>query len=224
MSINQISSNLISTATATGAASTMGKQDFLQLLVTQLKNQDPLSPMESQQFASQLAEFSSVELLTSMDSNLQKGMDSNVLLMNAIQNTMAANFIGKEVTSLGSSVHLADEGDAAVHFKLASNADEVTVTIRDEAGRIVRTITVEGRSVGDNELQWNGKDDNGNRQPAANYSFDVEAKDANGNAVNAIEIFKGKITSVQYVNGSAILAAGGIQIPFADVMQIGLSE
>lgn len=222
MSIEQISFNQTATV-ATSSNSTLGKQDFLQLLVTQLKNQDPLSPMESQEFASQLAEFSSVELLTSMDSNLQRGMDSDLLLMNAIQNTMAANFIGKEVTSLGDAVQLGENDNVALHFKLASSANQVTVTIRDAAGRVVRTIALEGRSGGDNELEWDGKGDDGQRLSAANYTFDVVAKDAKGNTVNAVEIFKGKITSVQYMNGSAILAAGNIQIPFADVMQIGLA-
>ncbi len=203
------------------ASQSMGKDEFLKLLVEQLKNQDPLSPMESQEFASQLAQFSQVELLTSVDANLQDGINIDMLMTQTINNTMATTFIGKEVTAYGDNIHLSGEESTSVNFILDGSADEVTIEIRDEAGVVVKTISAKSMSSGEQSVEWDGKDDEGGELAEGNYTFNVEATDVDGNVIDATELTKGLVSAVRYVNGSAILVIDDREILFSDVMQIG---
>jgi flagellar basal-body rod modification protein FlgD len=228
MSAQQISSST-SSLYSTGALNTttqqaLGKQEFLQLLVTQLKNQDPLSPMESQEFASQLAEFTSVETLTSIDERLEENTNTDLLLMQSIQNTMAASFIGKEVTALSDDIYLEADKDATLRYKLGANADKVTVTISDANGKVVRTIVTGSVTSGENSLAWDGKNDSGEKLASGNFTYTVTAVDAEGDSVASLTFCKALITSVGYQSGTAVLVAGGVEIPFANVMQISAAD
>lgn len=221
MNVNPVS-NYSPIANATQSSSdALGKDEFLKLLVAQLQNQDPLSPMEGQEFAAQLAQFSNVELLTSIDSNLTEGMNIDLSLAQAMNNTMAATFIGREVTAIGNHVHLNKEEAAELNFNLKSYADELTVTIRDENGVVVREISKNGIDGGEQMVEWDGEDANGNALAEGNYTFEVTATDNDGNPIQAVEIMKGIVNSVSYENGVAVLIVDGLELPFADVMQIG---
>jgi len=199
----------------------MGKEEFLQLLVAQLQNQDPLSPMESQEFAVQLAQFSSVEQLSNIDSNLQDGMNIDLLLTQAVSNSLAANFIGKQVTAYGNSVSLVNDEVAQLNFKLDDYAEKVNINILDASGTVVRTIETKGLSSGTHDIEWDGNDKEGNRLPEGVYHFEIEAEDAEGNMVMATEHAKGFVSAVRYIDGSAILVINGEEISLADVMEIG---
>ncbi len=226
MDVNPISNimneNSTSSSLSNIAQNSMGKQEFLELLVAQLKNQDPLSPLEGQEFASQLAQFSNVELLTSIDSNMVDGINADMALAQAMSNTMAATFIGREVTALGNGIMLSDEAPATIQYSLSSEAQDVTITIRDETGRVVRTIEKSGYQKGRQTVEWDGENDNGESLPPGKYSYEVEATSADGSSVSATTYTVGAVTGVRYANGSAYLVLGDIEIAFADVLQIGM--
>lgn len=199
----------------------LGKDEFLQLLVAQLKNQDPFNPMEGTDFAAQLAQFSSVEQLTSIDSNLKDGLSTDMMLTQAVNNTMAANFIGKEVTSLGNTVTLVSGDHPSLNFLVSDYADKATVKIADETGKVVRTIKMSGLSSGRQSAEWDGLDDNGNPLPGGNYTFSVEAENGKGETVNVQELTKGIVSTIRYVDGHATLLVNGKEISLADVLEIG---
>ncbi len=222
MDISQISNAQTQAAqTTTPANQNMGKAEFLSLLVTQLQNQDPLSPMDSQDFAAQLAQFSSLEQLSDINASLKNSSDMDMLLTSSINNTMAANFIGKEVSSYGDNLSLVSGGTSPVDFILQDFSDEVTVKIYDPAGNLVRTMDSHGLEGGKQSLTWDGKNDQGSALPGGNYRFEIDAKNSNGDSVGSVSVSKGIVSSVRYANGTAVLIVNGKEVSLADVLEIG---
>lgn len=218
----------INTATATTGAisdakvfqNSLGKEEFLKLLVVQLQNQDPLSPMESQDFSAQLAQFSSVEQLTNIDSNLEESIQTNVVLSQTINNTLATTLIGKQVTATGNRVQLIEGTPAAVSFELQTPAQEATVTITDSAGNVVRTLEGQNLGSGIQSLEWDGLDDDGVAVPEGVYSFSVKATDASGAEVVTQPLIRGIAGSLMYSGGTAFLRIGDLSVSFGDVLEI----
>jgi len=202
----------------------MGKDEFLKLLVHQLKNQDPLSPMESQDFAAQLAQFSSLEQLTNMSGMMEESIGIDLMLTQAINNTMATSFIGKQVSAVGDSITLAEGGTADLAFKLNGQAETVTVKVRNAAGDIVKEIEMGSLSSGKHSVEWDGTSRNGETLPAGKYTFEVEALDANEEVVSAITMIMGVITGIQYEGGGAVFVINGNEIPFNQVLEITEAE
>ena len=194
----------------------MGKDEFLKLLTIQLKYQDPLEPMGNTEFLAQLAQFTSLEQLMNMNGNLQ----ANFLMMQSLNNSSSASFIGKTLRASGNSVYLPAEEDTTLHYKLASTA-KVTVKIYDENGNLVRTISPETwQNAGDNEIVWDGKDSTGNRKMSGTYTFEVEAVDADGNKIGVTTFIEGTVTGVRYVNGLAIFLLGEIEVNYANILEV----
>lgn len=200
---------------------TMGKQEFLQLLVAQLRHQDPLSPLQSQEFASQLAQFTSLEQLTNIENSLQYGMNIDMLLTQAVSNSLAANFIGKEVSTLGNTVSLAADRDTKLAFHLADYAETVKITITNDVGEIVRTLEVKGLPSGSHVIPWDGKDMDGKTLSEGVYQFEVQAVSKDGNFIDTRTYTRGIVQSVRYINGAALLVVNGKEIAIADIMEIG---
>lgn len=219
--INNIQGIGMSSAqTTSGSNSVLGQMDFLQLLMTQLSYQDPLSPMDSQEFSAQLAQFSQLEQLTQMNQNLNYSLQTNLLLAQSINNTMAATMIGQQVVAFGNEVELQDGNDAELNYKLNGSAQTVTITIKNSAGVTVRTIEAGPQSSGDRQYTWDGCDDNGEELPDGIYTFSVSAKTASGTTVQTTTYTTGTITGVSYVEGMAEFMVGSIQIALADIYRI----
>jgi flagellar basal-body rod modification protein FlgD len=199
----------------------MGKDEFLQMLVAQLRHQDPLSPMESQDFAAQLAQFSSLEELSSIDDSVSEGVDVDMILTQAINNTLATTLIGKQVIAYGNSIEFKEGSPADLSFRLSDLAEEIDITIYGEDGSVVRTITVNSLAQGEHTFPWDGENDQGEQMPDGSYTFGVSARDKDGNIVEASTISRGYVSSVKYENGIAILMVNGREIKFSDVLEIG---
>lgn len=198
----------------------LGKDDFLKMLVAQLHYQDPMNPMESTDFSAQLAQFSSVEQLENISSNLEAFIDSNYLLTTSINNTLAANIIGKSVKAHGNSIYLNGTDPVKVPFHLDSDASNVKIEIYDSNGNLVKTLTAEDMKTGDQYLEWDGTDENGYRLSQGKYTFKVSAFDSEGNAVNASTYMMGKITGIKYTEQGAVLLIGELEVNFGDVIEI----
>jgi flagellar basal-body rod modification protein FlgD len=219
-----LSGNLVfPEATQSSGSTTISHDEFLTLLIAELENQDPLAPLESQEMAAQLAQFSSLERLYSIDQQLSENLDIDLVMTQAINNTMAASLIGKEVIAIGDSTVLKN-GEANLHFTLQDPASEVTITIRDESEQAVRTIRLENLLDGEQVVAWNGTDDSGRLQSDGVYHFVITAVDSDGNAVNAVTTASGIITGVNYETGIAMLAVGDQEFPMGNVISIRIAE
>jgi flagellar basal-body rod modification protein FlgD len=195
----------------------MGKDDFLNLLVTQLANQDPLNPMDSQQFASQLAEFSSLEQMSNMNSSLEQGLQADLAVAGALQNGLAAGLIGRSIIAVDDRMDLAGNG-ATISWESNEVPANLQIEVRNEIGSVMHTISLENPE-GDT-YTWDGKDANGSSLPEGVYYLNMVAQDLAGNDVAIRPLFMGQVDSVRYRMGEAWLVSGDLEIAMANVSEV----
>jgi flagellar basal-body rod modification protein FlgD len=188
---------------------------FLNLLVTQLKNQDPLNPMDNAQMTTQLSQISTVSGIEKLNSTLEK-------LLGAYSgtNTMqAAAMVGKTVLTAGSAMALGDYG-AVAGVDLEGRADKVTINITDAAGRAVRTQQLGALEAGAVNFVWDGKSDSGEDMPNGNYSFSVEAT-SGSEKVKAAALTAGMVNAVTLLKDGVQLQVGDSKsVNYTDIKQI----
>jgi flagellar basal-body rod modification protein FlgD len=195
----------------------LGKEEFLQLLVTQLQNQDPLEPMSNTEFVAQLAQFSGVEQLVAVN----EGLDMLGMQQMSMSNAQASSFIGSEVQFRSDQIQVND-GDTEVHaaFQLSGDATSVTVNIRNASGEVVRAMELGGRSEGETELEWDLLDDNGLAVGPGSYRIDVIAKDEEGASIQWEAKVRGVVDGVTYDAGYPELLIGDIKAQLSDVLGV----
>jgi flagellar basal-body rod modification protein FlgD len=188
---------------------------FMTLLVTQMKNQDPLSPMDNAQMTSQLAQLSTVSGIEKLNAALQSLQSS----YQSSQTLQATAMIGHAVLVPGSSVNLT-ESKALMGVELAGPADKVEVTIRDSSGKAVHSMTLEKQPAGTYPLAWDGKADDGTVMKDGKYSFEVKAT-AGDQKVAATALSFGEVGSVSTGAAGIKINVPGIgAVDFADIRQI----
>jgi flagellar basal-body rod modification protein FlgD len=204
-----------STTSTDMAKGTLGKDDFLKLLLAQLNHQDPLNPADATEFASQLAQFSSVEQLTNVNTNLtalktaQEGSNKY----------QALDMIGKEIKADGNEISLSDKGTATGDFTIGSAAD-CAVVISDANKKIIRTINMGNLASGDHSFTWDGKNQKGAAMTQGSYSFKVVAQDAKGASVAATTKINGIVDRVNLDGTEPMLYVGALSIALSDVTDI----
>lgn len=217
MSIYPVDASNSNTSGVTSSKdSALGKNDFLNLLVAQLQNQDPLSPMDSTAFTSQLAEFSSLEQLSNVNENLEYLQ----MYQASINNAQAVSFIGKNIDALGSSIKLESGENEEIHFELSQDSSSVFINIYDETGSLVKYIENGPLGEGKQSVEWDGTDNGGNPLPEGIYKFEVMAVNANGDKVQTATYISDRVTGVTFKNGVTYLLAGGMKIPIGDVIEV----
>jgi flagellar basal-body rod modification protein FlgD len=204
------------TTATSGDKMTMGKEDFMKLLIAQLKNQDPNAPVDAKEFVTQLSQLTSVEQLSTMSSQLK----SLTTATTGLVSNQASNFVGKNIEANGSKLYLGDANSPTSAFTLAQSADDVTITIRDDKGQAVRTIQQGFTRVGTTPFSWDGKDDNGERLNPGQYAMTIEAKTKAGAPVIASAEIKGVVTKVSYEQGFPELVVGEARVALANVTSI----
>lgn len=209
-----------SSASATAGSNMLAKDDFLKLLIVQLQNQDPLNPMEGTEFATQLAQFSSVEQLTNISDTLTDSLTVNQLMTQSIGNSLATTMIGKDVKATGNGFTITESGDVSLGYTLGSDAATVTVKVFDQAGSLMRTMTITNAEAGDGTITWDGLTDNGSRVAAGRYSFTVSAADAAGTAITSSAYITGTISAVRFTTDGTVFVVGGLEIPLSQILEI----
>ncbi|MDQ7007287.1 MAG: flagellar hook assembly protein FlgD [Acidobacteriota bacterium] len=156
----------------------LGRDEFMQLLVAQLENQDPMNPQDDSEFVAQLATFSSLEQLVDMNKRMDSMLDSQAQLVNS----QSLNLIGREVLAdTGGQVQLRSDGVAeTVVVDLAETVTSARVEIYDSHGGLLRTLAVDDPGPGRHQVQWDGLDENGNAMTAGMYEFRVVTQDGEG--------------------------------------------
>ena len=198
------------------AKDVLGKDQFMTLLVTQLQNQDPLNPMDSTGFTAQLAQFSSLEQLQNVNSNLSYLSVTQASLSNA----QAVSFIGKTVIASISELSVQNGTADSICFDLQGDAAAVKIGIYDAAGNLVSTIDKAKMAAGEQTVDWDGLNQDGIEVPDGKYRFEVSAVDTGNQAVGVNTYTSGKVTSVNYKDGSVYLFANQIEIPLSSVISV----
>lgn len=187
---------------------------FLTLLTEQMKNQDPLNPLDSTQFVNQLVDFSSVEQQIAQNQNLE----NLLLLQSAAAQSASVSYIGRLATAQTPQAFM-EGGEASWEYTLPSDATTTSLIIRDEEDRIVARRDGE-TSTGSHDFTWDGLGDGGAALDEGVYTLDVIAQDADGEDL-AINIqAAAQVTGVDLSGSEVIVEMGGIRVPLSSVMSI----
>lgn len=209
------------TAAGTGLAKTLtggnnlGKEDFLKLLVTQLQHQDPLNPSDPTEFTAQLATFSSLEQLFTVNANLGKMAASS----GDIERLSALSLIGKEVVSTSGDFRLGS-APVALGYRLDVPATEVSLSVLDGSGRAVASLTPTTTAAGDHFVSWDGTGFGGQKLPPGDYALVVQAKAGDDAAVPAKALVKGTVTGVDLGAAGSVLVSNAGDFRLKDVASV----
>ena len=187
---------------------------FLTLLTTQLKNQDPTSPMDSNQFTQQLVMYSQVEQQISTNDNLK------TLITQGTSNAAAVTtgYLGKKVSITNGNASLTG-GSATWTYNLANVAANTQIVVSDSLGRPVYTGT--GKTVaGNNSFTWDGKDNNGNQHADGAYKLTITATDSNGNTIDSSVASAGTVTQIDMTGATPQLVVGNMEVGLGDIAAV----
>ena len=202
---------------ATGASNlSTSYQTFLTLLTTQLKNQDPSSPMDPNQFTTELVQMTGVQQQLLSNQLLQQ-------LVNASPGSgvsSAVSLIGKQVSATSATAALSN-GQASWTYSLPSAASSATVSVANAAGQVVYTGTAPSFAAGTNTFSWNGQSNSGVQLPDGTYTLSVAATDSNGGAITPTLSVSGVASAVQNVNGTTMITVGSSQVPVSAITSVG---
>jgi flagellar basal-body rod modification protein FlgD len=192
----------------------VGKDEFLKMLIAQLQYQDPLNPLDGTDFTAQLAQFSSLEQLTDMNTNLGN-LYTNQVISNRVS---AVNLIGKEITTLGNTIQI--EGTpVTISYNLAEDVTTGAVNIYGLDGELVKTIAFNNQEAGKNSVEWDC-------QGVADgvYTYEVTAQNGEGDTVTVDALFTGLATGVSFSGETSYVLVDDIKIPFDNVLYVKNNE
>ncbi|ASD25936.1 Basal-body rod modification protein flgD [Brevundimonas diminuta] len=191
-------------------------QTFLSLLTTQLKNQDPLSPVDSNEFTAQLTQMAGVEqqLLTNdLLTGLLKAQQGDGL-------TGAAQYIGKDATAVWAATRFED-GEANWSYELAADATDATLQVLDASGKVVWSGPAPEKTNGMHDFKWDGKTTGGGQvDDGGVYTLKVVAKDGAGKAVDSQVLIRGRVTGVEMYDNTPFVIIGNSIMPVSSLIAL----
>ena len=196
----------------------IGKEAFLKLLTTQMSNQNPLDPVKGQEFASQLAQFSSVEQLTQINAHLkgQAGEGRNNLL--ALHKNRAADMLGHRVEASGKDVAFKEGGEVPLSFSLPVSVEKARLVVTNSSGEQVLDHSLGELASGDHEVIWKGVRSGGAQAPSGSYSFQITY--GSEGSKTAETLLAGKVKSVRFAGELPTLQVGGASISLNQVKSV----
>lgn len=214
--VSGVSSGTDGTTNAAQAQDKMEKDlnQFLNLLVTQLQNQDPLSPLDANQFTSQLVQFASVEQQIYQNANLEK----LVGMQQTSQTGAMVNYLGTYIEATGQTFSL-ENGLGQFTYDLEEKAVSATLTIQDALERTVWSGPI-GIDPGKEVFHWDGKSNDGTAAPDGPYTAVVSAKDSEGNLINVAQTVYGRVTGAGATKGVVTLSMGAVDAPLDKVLNV----
>lgn len=195
----------------------LDKDAFMKLLLTQMKNQDPTSPMQSHEMAAQLAQFTSLEKLT----NINDGIAGLTKAQEPSRNFETLSLIGKAVAGDSAKIDRTDTTDShTITFKIMQDAQKAKIVIKDAEGTPIREIEAANLKAGKNEIEWNGKTLEGKDANKGSYTAEIEARGSNGAKLAADTKFHGVISGVNFTAQGPILMIGKQSVSLKDIKEI----
>jgi flagellar basal-body rod modification protein FlgD len=186
---------------------------FLQILTTQLRNQNPLDPLDTNQFTQQLVQFTGVEQQLKTNEFLQAMM----LATQNASNSQAVSYVGKMVTASGNKAELVN-GRAQWHFAVDQPAN-ISVTVRDMNGNTVYTKAGEVEQ-GESIFNWDGVGSDGNKRPDGSYSITIEARNQDGKLIDVATEMTGEVTGVDFTGSEPVLIVGTARVNMSAVLSV----
>jgi len=183
----------------------MGKDEFLKLFTHQLSNQDPTNPLDSKQLGSDLAQYASLEQMTNINQKLD-ALKNNSATEGKFY---AASFLGKSVTTAGTTIDYKGEGSTPIPFSLPMAASKAIVRIYDQNGQIVSQMEQDNLAAGEHRILWNGQSNDGAKAAAGTYTINIDAWDASMANFKGETKAMGIVTGVTFEQGQPVLILDG---------------
>jgi len=193
----------------------LGKDDFLKLLITQLRNQDPLQPLNNDEFISQMAQFSSLEQLQ----DINEGVSSSLMLNQSLNNALSTTLIGRKVLVQGNIISVSDGNPQEAGF-YAGEDGTAEVTISDSNGKVIRHLTIEVSGSNYVKIDWDGLNDEGEKVDDGDYSFAVSFTTKDGATKNVSPYIEGLVSAIKFVNGNAYVEVDGKNYNLSQLIEI----
>lgn len=199
------------TQSQTSSMKSVGKDEFMKLLLAQLKNQDPLKPMDGTDFAAQLAQFSSLEQLKNLNTTLETQSVNQMTLGYA----QSVNMIGKEAISNSGNTFTANGQTTNLNYRLAKDAQSVSISIMDKDGKLITSWEESAKAAGVNSAAWDASG-----VEKGDYTFQVSAKDSFGAPITADTMTTGVVTAVHFRGNQILVTLNGREVPLSDIIEI----
>jgi flagellar basal-body rod modification protein FlgD len=192
----------------------LGRDQFLELLVTQLRHQDPLSPLAPDQFAAQLAQFTSVEQLTKLNDAFALQQEQSAAKGLLEKTALGASLIGRQVVVQGDFLTVAQDGSTTFRAAIGGSGGSATLKLLDPSGQVIATQQLGMAGGGMQTIRPPAG------LPPGTYRYALDVKDASGDPVPVIPYTQGQVTGVIFENGTVMLKIGSIRIPLDQLSEI----
>ncbi|HID81004.1 MAG TPA: flagellar hook assembly protein FlgD [Chromatiales bacterium] len=196
----------------------LGQDEFLKLMLTQLRFQDPFKPMENGEFIAQMAQFSTVSGIDEM----QKSMEALSTSLISNQALQASNLVGRNVLAPSNTATLNETGTVEGAFELPASASQITMSVFDESGNLIRTADLGTKPAGQHNFSWDGQTNEDSRAAAGKYTIKIEYGSGE-NAAAAEVLIQNKIASVNFAASGgqiSLTTVDGQSLKFSDIRQI----
>ena len=218
MSISALASNFLnassSSATSAGLSMTsLSADDFLKLLLVELKNQDPSKPMDSSAMLAQFSTLTQVQQSQQANSYLQSLLQAEL----ALSNNQAVGYIGKKISYSGNQIPVTGGTAGTSKFTLAGAASKVSITIYDASGTAIKTSDLGNMTAGTYSFTWDGKNNSGAKVADGTYTVSFSAKDSTGKNISVSTEGTANVTGVVYKDGVAYLVTDTGEILLSSV-------
>ena len=218
MSLTSVNSTSPGTYTSAASANAAAKQEdqFLQLLITQIRNQNPLDPMDNAEFTSQLTELSSLDQLELINTNLEQ----NLVYSQSLNNTMMLGLVGRTATVEGDKLQVAD-GEVSTNSIQAAGPGTASIRVLDEDGNLVTTYTRE-IEYGLNDVSWNGEKSDGEMAADGLYTLEMDIQGRDGATLEFATFMQGDVESIRFENNLAVMSVHGRDYYASEILEIGI--
>jgi flagellar basal-body rod modification protein FlgD len=219
--VNSSNPNVFTNVTS-GSSAKDQQIDFLNMLMVQLKNQNPSEPYDNQEFAAQLATFSQLEQLTDIKNLLGNQADVIGMMAMSMENTALPGMIGKYASALSSSIDSDGINPSEFSYKAAVPAESGQVKISDSSGTIIKIINLSAKDckVGEHKIIWDGCDDAGNKLLPGKYKVSVELTEKDGNITKPDTFTVGKIDAVRFKSTGTVIVVNGVEVKLGDISDV----
>ena len=218
MSVAAATNTTSANASGSVSSNNMGSTNlFLQLLVAQMKNQDPTKPQDPTQMVTQLAQFNTLQQQITSTQYLQQ-----IAATQSSGSSNAASYLGH--TAVVNSANFTFDGATAqkILVNMSGAASSASVQVVDPTGAVVATLNKAALPAGTSSFSWNGTTDSGSTAAAGNYSIQVNAADASGQTVTSTAQTMGTVSAVDLSSGSPQLVVNGSTVPLSNISQISM--
>jgi flagellar basal-body rod modification protein FlgD len=199
----------------------LGKEEFLKLLITQLRHQDPLEPMKNEEYVAQLAQFSSLEQMQNINEKLEASLQSDLLMAQSISNSMVTALIGKEAKIQTDQIMLPESGETSFGFRSDQTYSSAQVSVYDENGSIVFYKELKNIAPGDTTMDWDGRSAVGTKVDPGKYRLEVKLVNGDEEGTVVPTFISGEVSAVKYDQGVSSLVINGQLFNIANVLEVG---